>query len=73
MTISVCVILLELTNDLLMLPLVMLVLLIFETVADCFNKGVYDQIITMKGLPFMEAHAEPYMRNLVMRMWSLAL
>jgi len=65
MTISVCVILLELTNDLLMLPLVMLVLLIFETVADCFNKGVYDQIITMKGLPFMEAHAEPYMRNLV--------
>lgn len=65
MTVSVCVILLELTNDLLMLPLVMLVLLISKTVADCFNKGVYDQIITMKGLPFMEDHAEPYMRNLV--------
>ena len=65
MTVSVCVILLELTNDLLMLPLVMLVLLISKTVADCFNKGVYDQVITMKGLPFMEDHAEPYMRNLV--------
>ncbi|XP_039125599.1 LOW QUALITY PROTEIN: chloride channel protein CLC-c-like [Dioscorea cayenensis subsp. rotundata] len=65
MTVSVCVILLELTNDLLMLPLVMLVLLISKTVADSFNKGVYDQIVKMKGLPFMEAHAEPYMRNLV--------
>ncbi|KAK6915865.1 CBS domain [Dillenia turbinata] len=67
MTVSLCVILLELTNDLLMLPLVMLVLLISKTVADCFNIGVYDQMLKMKGLPFMEAHAEPYMRNLVAR------
>ncbi|WOL03619.1 chloride channel protein CLC-c [Canna indica] len=65
MTVSVCVILLELTNDLLMLPLIMLVLLTSKTVADCFNKGVYDQIVKMKGLPFLETHAEPYMRNLV--------
>ncbi|KAF2320223.1 hypothetical protein GH714_026092 [Hevea brasiliensis] len=65
MTVSLCVILLELTNDLLMLPLMMLVLLISKTVADCFNKGVYDQILKLKGLPYMEAHAEPYMRNLV--------
>ncbi|XP_048128175.1 chloride channel protein CLC-c isoform X2 [Rhodamnia argentea] len=65
MTVSLCVILLELTNNLLMLPLVMLVLLISKTVADSFNKGVYDQIVEMKGLPYMEAHAEPYMRNLV--------
>ncbi|KAG0492244.1 hypothetical protein HPP92_005642 [Vanilla planifolia] len=65
MTVSVCVILLELTNDLLMLPLVMLVLLISKTVADCFNKGVYDQIVKMKGLPYMEAHGEPYMRHLM--------
>ncbi|KAM0835907.1 hypothetical protein ACQ4PT_062651 [Festuca glaucescens] len=65
MTVSVCVILLELTNELHMLPLVMLVLLISKTIADCFNKGVYDQIVVMKGLPFMEAHAEPYMRQLV--------
>ncbi|KAF3617177.1 Chloride channel protein CLC-b [Capsicum annuum] len=65
MTVSICVILLELTNNLLMLPLVMLVLLISKTVADTFNKGVYDQIVKMKGLPFLEAHAEPYMRNLV--------
>ncbi|RZR83501.1 hypothetical protein BHM03_00010112 [Ensete ventricosum] len=67
MTVSVCVILLELTNDLLLLPLVMLVLLISKTVADSFNKGVYDQIVRMKGLPYMEAHAEPHMRHLVAR------
>lgn len=65
MTVSLCVILLELTNDLLMLPLVMLVLLISKSVADCFNKGVYDQIVEIKGLPYMEAHAQPYMRHLV--------
>ncbi|KAJ1420027.1 Chloride channel, voltage gated [Sesbania bispinosa] len=64
MTVSLCIILLELTNDLLMLPLVMLVLLISKSVADCFNKGVYDQIVEIKGLPYMEAHAEPYMRHL---------
>ncbi|XP_050209981.1 chloride channel protein CLC-c [Mercurialis annua] len=65
MTVSLCVILLELTNDLLLLPLMMLVLVISKTVADGFNKGVYDQIVKMKGLPYMEAHAEPYMRQLV--------
>lgn len=64
MTVSLCIILLELTNDLLLLPLVMLVLLISKTVADNFNKGIYDQIVKIKGLPYMEAHAEPYMRQL---------
>ncbi|XP_057785381.1 chloride channel protein CLC-c isoform X2 [Salvia miltiorrhiza] len=64
MTVSLCVILLELTNDLLMLPLIMLVLLISKTVADSFNKGVYDQIVKMKGLPYLEDHAEPYMKHL---------
>ncbi|KAH0987840.1 hypothetical protein GBA52_015017 [Prunus armeniaca] len=65
MTVSLCIILLELTNDLLLLPLVMLVLLISKTVADNFNKGIYDQIVKIKGLPYLEAHAEPYMRHLV--------
>ncbi|KAJ7975527.1 Chloride channel protein like [Quillaja saponaria] len=67
MTVSLCVILLELTNDLLLLPLVMLVLLVSKTVADNFNKGIYDQILKIKGLPYLEAHAEPYMSNLVAR------
>ncbi|KAI7733532.1 hypothetical protein M8C21_012935 [Ambrosia artemisiifolia] len=66
-TVSLCVILLELTNNLLMLPLMMLVLLISKSVADNFNKGVYDQIVKMKGLPFLGPHVEPYMRHLVTR------
>ncbi|XP_020265628.1 putative chloride channel-like protein CLC-g [Asparagus officinalis] len=64
MTVSVCVIILELTNNLLLLPLVMLVLLISKTVADSFNANIYDLIVKLKGLPYLEAHAEPYMRNL---------
>jgi chloride channel 7 len=63
-TISLCVILLELTNNLLMLPLVMLVLLISKTVADVFNSGVYEQILHLKGLPFLSPYVEPYLRNL---------
>lgn len=64
MTVSVCVIILELTNDLLMLPPIMLALLVSKTVGDCFNKGVYDQIVHMKSLPFMESHAEAFMNGM---------
>ncbi|CAL9082974.1 unnamed protein product [Musa acuminata var. zebrina] len=64
MTVSVCVIMLELTNDLLLLPLVMLVLLISKTVADAFNPNIYDLILRLKGLPYLDDHAEPYMRHL---------
>ncbi|KAJ3693408.1 hypothetical protein LUZ60_008888 [Juncus effusus] len=63
-TVSVCVIILELTNNLLLLPLVMLVLLISKTVADSFNGNIYDMISQLKGLPYLEGHAEPYMRQL---------
>jgi chloride channel 7 len=63
-TVSVCVILLELTNNLLLLPLVMLVLLISKTVADAFNANIYDLLVKLKGFPYLEAHAEPYMRQL---------
>uniref|UniRef100_A0A7N0VII7 Chloride channel protein n=1 Tax=Kalanchoe fedtschenkoi TaxID=63787 RepID=A0A7N0VII7_KALFE len=64
MTVSLCVIILELTNDLLLLPLIMLVLLISKTVADGFNGNIYDLIMKMKGFPYLETHAEPYMRQL---------
>ncbi|XP_008793993.2 putative chloride channel-like protein CLC-g [Phoenix dactylifera] len=64
MTLSVCVIILELTNNLLLLPLVMLVLLISKTVADTFNANIYDMMVKLKGLPYLDAHAEPYMRQL---------
>lgn len=64
MTVSLCVILLELTNNLLLLPLIMLVLLVSKTVADAFNGNIYDQIMSFKGFPYLETHAEPYMRQL---------
>ncbi|XP_026387606.1 putative chloride channel-like protein CLC-g isoform X1 [Papaver somniferum] len=63
-TVSTCVILLELTNNLLLLPLIMLVLLISKAVADGFNGNIYDIIMKLKGFPYLEAHAEPYMRQL---------
>lgn len=63
-TVSACVILLELTNNLLMLPLMMLVLLASKTVADAFNNNIYDLIMKAKGFPYLEAHAEPFMRQL---------
>ncbi|XP_031386481.1 putative chloride channel-like protein CLC-g [Punica granatum] len=64
MTVSLCVILLELTNNLLLLPLMMVVLLISKTVADAFNGNIYDIIMKAKGFPYLENHAEPYMRQL---------
>ncbi|KAF5749594.1 chloride channel-like family protein [Tripterygium wilfordii] len=64
MTVSLCVVILELTNNLLLLPLIMLVLLISKTVADAFNGNIYDLIMKAKGFPYLETHAEPYMRQL---------
>ncbi|WVZ10331.1 hypothetical protein V8G54_014861 [Vigna mungo] len=63
-TVSLCVIILELTNNLLLLPLIMMVLFISKTVADAFNGNIYDIIMKAKGLPYLETHAEPYMRQL---------
>ncbi|KAI5080597.1 hypothetical protein GOP47_0003780 [Adiantum capillus-veneris] len=63
-TVSVCVILLELTNNLLMLPLTMLVLLISKTTGDLINEGIYDQLLRVKRLPFLQESPEPYMMNL---------
>lgn len=63
-TVSLCVIILELTNNLLLLPLIMLVLLVSKTVADSFNGNIYDLLVQAKGFPYLEAHAEPYMRQL---------
>ncbi|XP_012459445.1 chloride channel protein CLC-b [Gossypium raimondii] len=64
MTVSLCVIFLELTNNLLLLPITMIVLLIAKTVGDCFNPSIYEIILELKGLPFLDANPEPWMRNL---------
>lgn len=64
MTVSLCVIFLELTNNLLLLPITMLVLLIAKTVGDCFNPSIYDIILDLKGLPFLDSNPESWMRNI---------
>ncbi|XP_050231215.1 chloride channel protein CLC-b [Mercurialis annua] len=64
MTVSLCVIFLELTNNLLLLPITMIVLLIAKTVGDSFNPSIYDIILDLKGLPFLDANPEPWMRNI---------
>ncbi|KAG9157749.1 hypothetical protein Leryth_017855 [Lithospermum erythrorhizon] len=64
MTVSLCVIFLELTNNLLLLPITMLVLLIAKSVGDCFNPSIYEIILELKGLPLLEANPEPWMRNI---------
>ena len=64
MTVSLCVIFLELTNNLLLLPITMIVLLIGKTVGDCFNPSIYDIILHLKGLPFLDANPETWMRNI---------
>ncbi|KAG6542958.1 hypothetical protein Mapa_015650 [Marchantia paleacea] len=67
MTVSLCIILLELTNNLRMLPLIMLVLLVSKTVGDSFNDAVFDIHVQLKGFPFLDAHPEPFMRHLTAR------
>lgn len=64
MTVSLCVIFLELTNNLLLLPITMFVLLIAKTVGDCINPSIYEIILHLKGLPFLDASKDPWMRNL---------
>ena len=64
MIVSLYVIKLELTNNLLLLPLIMLVLLISNTLANAFNGNIYGLIMKAKFFPYLETHAKPYMRQL---------
>jgi chloride channel 7 len=64
MTVSLCVIFLELTNNLLLLPMTMFVLLIAKTVGDAFNPSIYEIILDLKGLPFLEPKPEPWMKDI---------
>jgi len=65
MTVSLCVILLELTNNLNLLALMMLVLLVAKAVGDATGvKGIYDYHIDLKRLPLLEAEPERFMQSL---------
>eukprot|EP01026_Neomeris_dumetosa_P067175 TRINITY_DN6542_c0_g1_i3.p1 TRINITY_DN6542_c0_g1~~TRINITY_DN6542_c0_g1_i3.p1 ORF type:complete len:536 (-),score=43.57 TRINITY_DN6542_c0_g1_i3:439-2046(-) len=65
MTVSLCVIVLELTNNLTLLPLIMLVLLVSKAVGDGVGvKAIYDIHVDMKGLPFLDPQPEKFMRHI---------
>eukprot|EP00656_Telonema_subtile_P013816 TRINITY_DN17024_c0_g1_i8.p1 TRINITY_DN17024_c0_g1~~TRINITY_DN17024_c0_g1_i8.p1 ORF type:complete len:337 (-),score=80.40 TRINITY_DN17024_c0_g1_i8:121-1131(-) len=55
MTISLCIILVETTNNMLYLLPIMLVLMIAKWVGDPFNISLYDLHLQLKGIPFVEA------------------
>ncbi|XP_047334028.1 chloride channel protein CLC-d-like [Impatiens glandulifera] len=62
MTVSLCVIMVEITNNLKLLPLIMLVLLISKTVGDAFNEGLYEEQAHLKGIPLLESRPKYQMR-----------
>ena len=58
MTISLCIILLETTNDIQYLLPIMLVLIASKSVGDRFNISLYDMHVEVKCIPFLE-HRPP--------------
>lgn len=64
MTVSLCVIMVEITNNLKLLPLIMLVLLISKAVGDAFNEGLYEEQARLRGIPLLESRPKYEMRNM---------
>ncbi|GFZ08839.1 chloride channel D [Actinidia rufa] len=64
MTVSLCVIMVEITNNLTLLPLIMLVLLISKAVGDAFNEGLYEEQARLKGIPLLESRPKNEMRKM---------
>ncbi|GMH08419.1 hypothetical protein Nepgr_010259 [Nepenthes gracilis] len=65
MTVSLCVIMVEITNNLKFLPLIMLVLLISKAVGDVFNEGLYEEQARLRGIPLLESRPKYQMRNMM--------
>jgi chloride channel 7 len=63
MTVSLCVIMAEITNNLKLLPLIMLVLLVAKAVGDGFNRGFYEVHAVVRKIPLLESHAKRFMRQ----------
>lgn len=67
MTVSLCVIMVEITNNLQLLPLIMLVLLISKAVGDAFNEGLYEEQAQLRGIPLLESRPKYQMRKMTAR------
>eukprot|EP00882_Tetradesmus_deserticola_P024450 GHRQ01026720.1.p2 GENE.GHRQ01026720.1~~GHRQ01026720.1.p2 ORF type:complete len:320 (+),score=157.20 GHRQ01026720.1:381-1340(+) len=65
MTVATCVMLLELTSNLALLPMMMLVTLVAKAVGDGTGvKPVYESLIELKQLPYLEPHPHSLMRHI---------
>ena len=64
MTVSLCVILLELTANLSLLPSMMAVLLIAKATGDAVNSSIYDTHITLKRMPMLHDSPERSLRRI---------
>ncbi|EXC17565.1 Chloride channel protein CLC-d [Morus notabilis] len=64
MTVSLCVIMVEITNNLKLLPLIMLVLLISKAVGDAFNEGLYEEQVRLRNIPLLESRPKYEMRKM---------
>ncbi|KAG8636707.1 chloride channel protein CLC-d isoform X2 [Manihot esculenta] len=67
MTVSLCVIMVEITNNLKLLPLIMLVLLISKAVGDAFNEGLYEVQAQLRGIPLLDTRPKYQMRKMTAR------
>ncbi|XP_010524817.1 PREDICTED: chloride channel protein CLC-d isoform X2 [Tarenaya hassleriana] len=67
MTVSLCVIMVEITNNLKLLPLIMLVLLISKAVGDAFNEGLYEVQAHLRGIPLLDSRPKYQMRQTTAR------
>ncbi|KAL8486372.1 hypothetical protein ACS0TY_023171 [Phlomoides rotata] len=64
MTVSLCVIMVEISNNLKFLPLIMLVLLLSKAVGDAFNEGLYEEQARLRAIPLLESKPKYQMRNM---------
>ncbi|GAX72881.1 hypothetical protein CEUSTIGMA_g336.t1 [Chlamydomonas eustigma] len=68
LTMSACVMLLELTNNLALLPLIMLVLLVAKVVGDGTGvKNIYEVLMDVKGLPFLPPQPEGFTKHVTVK------
>ena len=59
-TVSLCVILIELTENTQFLLPIMLAVTCAKWVGDSFSKSIYDELLELKGIPFLEPHPPHY-------------
>ncbi|KAM3617453.1 uncharacterized protein V6R79_006367 [Siganus canaliculatus] len=64
MTISLTVILIESTNEITFGLPIMITLMVAKWTGDCFNKGIYDIHIQLRGVPLLEWETETEMDRL---------